>query len=155
MPSLAAAWRLTPKTLAALEKCKVIAGSGVGFDYVDVPAATRAGIVVTNVPDVFIEEVADHAMTLLLACWRRLITQDRIVREGRWGDGREELSKHARLQGQTLGLHLLRQYPAADYQACQGFRPARHRLRPFHSRARHAAIRGRRHGQSARVTANR
>ena len=96
--------RLTPKTLAALEKCKVIAGSGVGFDYVDVPAATRAGIVVTNVPDVFIEEVADHAMTLLLACWRRLITQDRIVREGRWGEGREELSKHARLQGQTLGF---------------------------------------------------
>ena len=96
--------RLTPKVLEALQKCKVIAGSGVGFDYVDVPAATRAGIVVTNVPDVFIEEVADHAMTLLLASWRRLITQDRIVREGQWGEGRQELSKYARLQGQALGF---------------------------------------------------
>lgn len=96
--------QLTPKMIAGLEKCKVISGFGVGFDYVDVPAATKAGIVVTNVPDVFIEEVADHAMTLLLACWRRLIEQDRIVREGRWPEGRLELSKHGRLQGQTLGF---------------------------------------------------
>lgn len=95
---------LTPKILSSLEKCKIIAGSGVGFDYVDVPAATQAGIVVTNVPDVFIEEVADHAMTLLLASWRRLITQDRIVREGKWPQGRLELSKYPRLQGQTLGF---------------------------------------------------
>jgi D-3-phosphoglycerate dehydrogenase len=95
---------LTPKVLAALEKCKIISGSGVGFDYVDVPSATKAGIVVTNVPDTFIEEVADHAMTLLLASWRRLITQDRIVREGRWGEGRRELSTYPRLQGMTLGL---------------------------------------------------
>ncbi|MGQ4809791.1 Hydroxypyruvate reductase [Candidatus Entotheonellaceae bacterium PAL068K] len=96
--------RLTPKVIAALEKCKIISGSGVGFDYVDLLAASQAGIVVTNVPDVFIEEVADHAMTLLLACWRRLIEQDRIVRQGRWPEGRLELSKHARLQGQTLGF---------------------------------------------------
>ena len=96
--------KLTPKIIAGLRKCKIIAGFGVGYDYVDIPASTKAGIVVTNVPDVFIEEVADHAMTLLLACWRRLIEQDRIVREGRWPEGRLELSKHARLQGQALGL---------------------------------------------------
>ena len=96
--------RLTPRVIAALEKCKIIAGPAVGFDYVDLPAATQAGIVVTNVPDIFIEEVADHAMMLLLASWRRLIEQDRIVREGRWPEARLELSKHARLQGQTLGF---------------------------------------------------
>ena len=95
--------RLTPKIIAALKQCKIIAGVGVGFDYVDLPAATQAGIVVTNVPDIFIEEVADHTMTLLLACWRQLIEQDRIVRQGRWPEGRLELSKHLRLQGQTLG----------------------------------------------------
>jgi D-3-phosphoglycerate dehydrogenase len=95
---------LTPRMLAGLEKCKIIAGPGVGFDYVDIPAATRAGILVTNCPDVFIEEVADHAMTLLLACWRRLIEQDRIVREGRWPHGRKELSEFPRLRGQTLGF---------------------------------------------------
>lgn len=96
--------QLTANMIARLEKCKVIAGIGVGFDYVDIAAATRAGIVVTNVPDVFIEEVADHVMTLLLACWRRLIEQDRIVREGSWPQGRLELSKYPRLQGQMLGF---------------------------------------------------
>ncbi len=96
--------RLTPNILGSTEKCKVISGGGVGFDYVDVPAATKAGIVVTNVPDTFIEEVADHAMTLLLASWRRLINQDRIVREGRWSEGRQELNNFPRLRGMTLGF---------------------------------------------------
>jgi D-3-phosphoglycerate dehydrogenase len=96
--------RITPNVIRSLEKCRIIADSGVGFDYVDVPAATEKGIVVTNVPDVFIEEVADHAMTLLLACWRRLTLQDRIVREGHWPEGRAMLSGFPRLRGQTLGL---------------------------------------------------
>ena len=96
--------RLTRNIIQSLEKCKVISGGGVGFDYVDVAAATEHGIVVTNVPDVFIEEVADHAMTLLLACWRRLTLQDRFVREGRWREGRPMLSQIPRLRGQTLGF---------------------------------------------------
>jgi D-3-phosphoglycerate dehydrogenase len=96
--------RLTPSIIEKLDKCKIIAGSGVGFDYVDVPAATKKGVVVTNVPDTFIEEVADHAMTLLLACWRQIILQDRIVREGRWDEGRGTLSLYPRLRGLTLGL---------------------------------------------------
>jgi D-3-phosphoglycerate dehydrogenase len=96
--------RLTPKILAALEKCKVVAGSGVGFDYVDVPAATRAGIVVTNVPDVFIEEVADHTMALLLAGARRMREMDSMVRRGDWFQGRPLLNEVPRLWGQTLGL---------------------------------------------------
>ena len=52
--------------IGALEHCVVIGVGSVGVDMVDVEAATVAGIVVTNVPDVFIEEVADHAMMLLL-----------------------------------------------------------------------------------------
>ena len=96
--------QLTPDIIEKLEKCKIIAGTGVGFDYVDVPAATKKGIVVTNVPDMFIEEVAEDAMTLLMACWRHLTLQDRIVREGRWAEGRRELSKYPRLRGMTLGL---------------------------------------------------
>ena len=47
-----------------LERCKVIANGGVGVDRVDLEAATERGIVVTNVPDVFVEEVAVHAMML-------------------------------------------------------------------------------------------
>ena len=67
-------------------------------------AATARGIPVTNVPDTFIEEVADHAMMLILATFRRLVVQDRMVREGRWKEGRPQLLQIPRLMGQTLGF---------------------------------------------------
>src|ERR1700751_3301047 len=88
----------------ALENCKVITLGSVGVDSVDVKAATARGIPVTNVPDTFIEEVADHAMTLLLRGFRRLVEQDKMVREGRWKEGRPALLKIPRLMGQTLGF---------------------------------------------------
>jgi len=56
-------------------------------------AATSRGIPVTNCPDTFIEEVADHAMMLLLSSFRRTIEQDRMVREGKWREGRPALLK--------------------------------------------------------------
>src|SRR5262249_60212645 len=90
--------------VAAADKCRVIALGTVGVDYVDVAAATEKGIPVTNCPDTFIEEVADHAMMLLLATHRRAIEQDRMVREGRWAEGRPQLLQVPRLQGQTLGF---------------------------------------------------
>jgi D-3-phosphoglycerate dehydrogenase len=90
--------------IQALEKCRLMALGSVGVDYVDVAAATEKGIPVTNCPDTFIEEVADHAMMLLLATHRRAIEQDRMVREGRWTEGRPQLLKVPRLMGQTLGF---------------------------------------------------
>jgi D-3-phosphoglycerate dehydrogenase len=88
----------------ALENCKVITLGSVGVDSVDVKAATARGIPVTNIPDTFIEEVADHAMMLLLAGFRRLVEQDKMVRQGRWTEGRPALLKIPRLMGQTLGF---------------------------------------------------
>ncbi len=88
----------------ALENCKVITLGSVGVDSVDVKAATARGIPVTNIPDTFIEEVADHTMMLLLAGFRRLIVQDGMVRQGRWPEGRPALLKVPRLMGQTLGF---------------------------------------------------
>jgi D-3-phosphoglycerate dehydrogenase len=87
-----------------LERCKIISLGSVGVDSVDVDAATAKGIPVTNCPDTFIEEVADHAMTLILATHRRLLLQDRMVRDGRWGEGRPMLLQFPRLRGLTLGL---------------------------------------------------
>jgi len=95
---------ITKRIIDGLERCKVIALGSVGVDSVDVAAATARGIPVTNVPDTFIEEVADHAMTLILATFRRLVTQDRLVREGRWKEGRPILYQYPRLMGQTLGF---------------------------------------------------
>ncbi len=86
------------------ERCRGIVLGSVGVDSVDVKAATARGLPVTNCPDTFIEEVADHAMMLLLSTFRRAIEQDKMVREGRWREGRPALLQIPRLMGQTLGL---------------------------------------------------
>ena len=96
--------RLHAGLIEGLEKCVVIGCGSVGSDTVDVAAATRAGIVVTNVPDVFIDEVADHAIMLILAAARRLTVMDRMARDGRWADGRPQFAAVPRLFGLTLGL---------------------------------------------------
>jgi D-3-phosphoglycerate dehydrogenase len=97
--------RFTRKVVDGLPaKCRAIVLGSVGVDSVDVLAATARGIPVTNCPDTFIDEVADHAMMLLLASFRRTLEQDRMVREGRWREGRPALLQIPRLLGQTLGL---------------------------------------------------
>ena len=96
--------RISADIIAGLEDTLVIGCGSVGTDTVDVDAATDAGILVTNVPDVFIEEVADHAMMLILGTARRINEQDRMVREGQWADGRPAFVNVSRLWGQTLGL---------------------------------------------------
>lgn len=96
--------KIDQSIIDGLTKCVVIGVGSVGVDMVDVDAATRAGIVVTNVPDVFIEEVADHAMMLLLSITRRTKQMDQMVRDGNWFKGRPLLSDTPRLLGQTLGL---------------------------------------------------
>jgi D-3-phosphoglycerate dehydrogenase len=96
--------RITQAIIDSLENCKIIALGSVGADTVDVPAATSRNIPVTNVPDTFIEEVADHTMMLLLATFRRLTLMDEMVRTGRYGEGRPYLNQFPRLYGQTLGF---------------------------------------------------
>jgi D-3-phosphoglycerate dehydrogenase len=97
--------RIDQEIIGALKRCVVIGVSGVGVDMVDVEAATAAGIVVTNVPDIFIEEVADHAMMLLLNVARMTPLTTRMAREGQWYEARAVLSRRERLLGQTLGLY--------------------------------------------------
>lgn len=96
--------KLDQQIIAGLEKCAVIGVGSVGVDMVDVDAATAAGIVVTNTPDIFIEEVADHTLMLLLACARRVKQMDLMVQRGEWYRGRPVLNEIPRLWGQTLGL---------------------------------------------------
>ena len=105
--------KITKRIIDALPRCKLIALGSVGVDLVDVAAATARGIPVTNCPDTFIEEVADHAMTLLLSAHRRVVEQDRMVREGRWREGRPTLYQYPRLMGQTLGFIAFGHIPRA------------------------------------------
>ena len=96
--------RINAEIIAALERAVVIGCGSVGTDTVDVDAATEAGIPVTNVPDVFIEEVADHTLAILLAAHRRLYEMRELTRSGRWAEGHPYLRQFPRLFGQTIGL---------------------------------------------------
>lgn len=96
--------KITTKMVESLQKCKVIALGSVGTDTIDVVAATERGIPVSNCPDTFVDEVADHTMTLILAAWRRLTLMDTMVKDGRWGKARPYLYQFPRLRGQTLGF---------------------------------------------------
>jgi D-3-phosphoglycerate dehydrogenase len=70
------------RVLSALERCRVVAGIGIGYDTVDVEAATELGIAITNVPDYCLDEVSGLAITLILALGHKLFKIDRAVREG-------------------------------------------------------------------------
>ena len=74
---------VTRRVMESLEGLKVVVRTGVGYDVIDVPAATELGVVVVNVPDVWIREVANHALALLLAWNRKIVALDREIRAGR------------------------------------------------------------------------
>lgn len=94
--------RVGAKTIAVMEKCKVIARYGVGVDIVDVAAATARGILVTNVRDYCTEEVADHAVALWLSLARGLAAYDRDTHRGIWRW--QSAAPLHRLRGRTVGI---------------------------------------------------
>lgn len=89
-------------TIGHLTRCRVIARYGIGVDNIDLRAASEAGIVVTNVPDYCIEEVAAHALALILTLVRRINEADLFVKGGGWGTA--SLRPVHRLSEQTVGL---------------------------------------------------
>jgi D-3-phosphoglycerate dehydrogenase len=93
---------LTRRVFENLPKCKVVARYGVGVDSVDLSAATDLGIIVANVPDYCIDEVASHAVAMILTLVRKTAFFDRKVRSNQW-DFRQGIPIH-RIHGKTLGL---------------------------------------------------
>jgi D-3-phosphoglycerate dehydrogenase len=94
--------RIPPEALDAAPRCLVVSRFGIGVDNIPVTRATELGIVVTNVPAFCVEEVSDHAMALILACARKVVSLSGAVREGHWN--LDEARSVHRLRGQTLGL---------------------------------------------------
>ncbi|HEX3615127.1 MAG TPA: C-terminal binding protein [Solirubrobacteraceae bacterium] len=92
---------ITERVIAAAPRCRIIARLGIGYDNVDIAAASQAGVVVTNVPDYCLDEVADHAMALLLASVRQVVGAVNRVRDGEWDGGRGEIH---RMRGRRLAL---------------------------------------------------
>jgi len=89
----------TPRVLAGAPQLKVISRTGVGYDAIDVPAATARGVIVTNTPGVNRHAVADWALALILCCARKLPENLAEVRQGGW-KRREGVD----LAGKTLGI---------------------------------------------------
>lgn len=81
---------MTADVIHKLERCKIIARYGVGYDNVDVEACTNRGIYLTNVTDYCAEEVSDQALALLIACARKVARRDAEVREGKWNIGKAD-----------------------------------------------------------------
>ena len=94
---------MTRAVMSACEGLKVVVRTGVGYDVIDVPAATELGVIVVNVPDIWIREVANHALALLLAFNRKIITLDRQVHAGTWGGGVPGAFTGS-LHGETIGI---------------------------------------------------
>ena len=94
--------QITREVIEALPNLKVISRCGIGYDNVDWRAATEHGVVVCNVPDHCIYEVACHTFTMLLALERQLIPFMQRAQEGGYANGKE--IKCHRVKGQTLGI---------------------------------------------------
>lgn len=88
--------------IAELTNCKVIARTGIGFDNVDLEAASARGMFVTNVPEYCEDEVSDHAMALLLGSIRKIAFLSESVDGGTWDAG--SAKPIGRIRGRTLGL---------------------------------------------------
>lgn len=111
---------LTARVIAELTRCRVIAKYAVGVDNIDVRAATAAGIVVANAADYCTEEVSDHAVALLLASARRVMSMDRFVRRGNWTDF-TKTHPLRRVSQLTLGLVGLGRIARATARKMAGF----------------------------------
>jgi D-3-phosphoglycerate dehydrogenase len=94
---------VTRAVMSACEGLKVVVRTGVGYDVIDVPAATDLGVIAVNIPDIWVREVANHALALLLAFNRKIITLDRQVHAGAWGSGVPGPFTGA-LHGETVGI---------------------------------------------------
>lgn len=107
--------------LAAAPRLRVVAVAAVGYNLIDVAAATRRGIFVTNAPGVLTETTADLAWALMLGVARRLPEGDRFVRAGQWTGVYWSQMMGADVHGATLGIVGLGRIGRAIARRAQGF----------------------------------
>jgi glyoxylate reductase len=113
--------RIDQELLDYAPALKVIANYGVGFEHIDVKAATRRGIPVTNTPGVLTDSTADLTLALILATARRVVEGDRRVRQGKFQYWAPLLFLGAEVSGKTLGIIGLGRIGQAVAQRAAGF----------------------------------
>src|ERR1039458_3262713 len=111
----------TPEVLASMDGIKAIANVAVGYDNIDVPAATRLGIMVTHTPDVLTDTTADFAFTLLMAAARRVVEGHHFVHSGQWTKWRVDLLVGQDIHHRTLGIFGMGRIGQAVARRAKGF----------------------------------
>ena len=117
--------RVTADVLAAASNCRIVSRLGIGLDNIDVEAATRRGIVVTNVPDYCLIEVAEHALALMLALGRKVAMYHAQTKAGCYDV--QAGPPLRRIEGQTLGIVGLGNIGRVLARKAQALGPAGHR----------------------------
>jgi len=90
------------EVIDSLEKCELIIRYGIGYDNIDIKRCAERGILVCNAPNYGVIDVAEHALSLLLSCAKRLIYMNDCVRDGLWDT--DKMGQSARLCGKTIGF---------------------------------------------------
>ena len=93
---------INEQVIAGLDKCKIIVRTAIGYDNIDVKAASAKNIMVANIPDYCVEEVSEHALALLLTCARKVVYFNSKVKAGVWDA--EAGGPIRRMSTRTLGL---------------------------------------------------
>src|SRR5690349_15057913 len=106
--------------IAGLRATGLLIRAGIGYDIIDVAAATEKGIWVANVPDYCVDEVADHAVLLLMSAWRRLSELEHVWHEGKWVNPAITPPVH-RTRGRRLGVVGFGRIGRAVAARAQGF----------------------------------
>ena len=113
--------RFSSEVMDALPKLRVISNVAVGFDNIDIPAATEHKIIVTNTPDVLTETTADFAFTLMMSAARRIPEGERVLRAGQWDKWAIDLFCGQDIHQRTLGILGMGRIGRALAQRAQGF----------------------------------
>ncbi len=114
--------RVDTELMNTAKKLKIVANMAVGYDNIDVPEATRRGIMVTNTPGILTETTADETMALLLAISRRIVEADKYVRAGKWIIPWSPMMMVGNdVYGKTLGIYGLGRIGQAVSKRARGF----------------------------------
>ena len=114
--------RIDAETIDAAPRLKVLANYAVGYNNIDLAAANRRGLIVTNTPDVLTDATADLTWALILATARRVVEGDRLVRSGQWTGWAPTQLLGAAVAGKTLGIIGMGRIGQAVAQRAAGFR---------------------------------
>jgi D-3-phosphoglycerate dehydrogenase len=116
--------KIDAQVIEGLNRCKLIIRHGIGYDNVDTEAATRQGIQVVNIPDYCVQEVAEQAVMLIMACQRKLLQQNQLLKNaaktGYWKF--DAIHPVYRIAGKTIGIIGFGRIGSTVYRMLNGFR---------------------------------